>query len=295
MNFPNSKSGLIGSFDKSKVEILSRFIWLLGKLAIFFAVGFAVSARSGLNEYNSLIGTNIPLTNKEEKKSIFDPASSQDRLKQITERNLFKVGIKSLPPGDKSIPTAKTKLDFRLVGTSVSSSKPSFAIIENSQKKQDVFEINEKVFNKAGLKEIHPDKVILDLNGKLEILELEGGTPGSSGPGSSIQSTGTEFIVPEQELTDALNNLPVLLSQARAVPYFRNGQSIGMRLYAIKAGSLYEKLGLKNSDVIKTVNNTQVSDPTKALKLFEDLKSERSIGVTVEREGQDVDLRYQIR
>jgi type II secretory pathway component PulC len=58
---------------------------------------------------------------------------------------------------------------------------------------------------------------------------------------------------------------------------------------------MYEKLGLKNSDIIKNINQSPVTDPAKALKLFEDLKSQRSIQVVVEREGIDVPLQYQIR
>ena len=54
-------------------------------------------------------------------------------------------------------------------------------------------------------------------------------------------------------------------------------------------------LGLKNGDIIKFVNNNPMTDPAQALKLFEQLKSERSIGVKVERIGQDVDLSYSIR
>ena len=44
------------------------------------------------------------------------------------------------------------------------------------------------------------------------------------------------------------------------------GQSIGMRLFAIRTGSLYEKLGLKNGDIILAVNENSLSDPAQAFE-----------------------------
>ena len=87
----------------------------------------------------------------------------------------------------------------------------------------------------------------------------------------------------------------MLLTQARAVPYFKDGRSIGLRLFAIKTGSLYEKLGLKNGDILKSINGNSLGDLSQAMKLFEQLKQERSISVMLERDKQDKEFRYQIR
>ena len=195
-------------------------------------------------------------------------------------------------------PTANTS-KLKLIAVNESSSGMKMAIIEDGAKQaQDVFEVNEQVFNQARLTEIKTDRVLIDRAGKVETLLLSEKEPsvvaakdGEEAPAADQ----TDFTVPEEELSAALANLPQLLSQARAVPYFRNGQSIGMRLFAIRAGSLYEKLGLKNGDIILSVNDNSLSDPAQALKLFEQLKTERSIGVKVERNSQLSDLHYSIR
>ena len=67
-----------------------------------------------------------------------------------------------------------------------------------------------------------------------------------------------------------------------------------MRLFAIRKDSMYDKLGLKNGDILMSINDNSLSDPSQALKLFETLKTEKSIYVTVERNGQQMDLRYSI-
>lgn len=278
----------------SPIELSSHAIWVLGKISIFLAVAVAITARQELDEYRSISPPAIKISKQDSISVDTIDSELSAKLATIRNRDLFGVAKSDDKKEEPKQDTKKTSLDFRLVGTSVTNGRDPFAIIENSSKKQDVFEISNLVFDKATIKEIHPDKVILERDGQLETLELEGDKNPTSG-GTGIQSSGADFTVPEEEITEALNNLPVLLSQARAVPYFRNGESVGMRLYAIKSGSLYEKLGLKNSDIIKNINNTAVTDPAKALKLFEDLKSERSIGVQVEREGQDLQLNYQVR
>ncbi|MFM1847929.1 MAG: ral secretion pathway protein, partial [Pseudomonadota bacterium] len=104
-----------------------------------------------------------------------------------------------------------------------------------------------------------------------------------------------EFIVDEAELDRALENLPLLLTQARAVPYFADGQAVGLRLFAIKSGSLYEKIGLRNGDVLKSVNGNSMADLSQAMQLFEKLKTERSINLTIERNREEKEFKYQIR
>lgn len=117
-----------------------------------------------------------------------------------------------------------------------------------------------KPFNQAKLVEVQRDSVKINRDGKVETLVLEEGgdfpTVGTGEPIASVDASSdqTEFTVPETDLNEALSNLPVLLSQARAVPYFKNGQSVGMRLFAIRRDSLYEKLGLKNGDILKAVD-----------------------------------------
>ncbi len=277
----------------SEKKAIKAMISTLGKILLILAIYLAYKSRIKLDQYNSITITKAHIPNLPDISE--NSVSINDKISLIKSRNIFGIVEDEIKNEPKQEVKKISPLKFRLVGTLITPGILPMAIVEDLQaKKQDTFEVNESVFEKATLKEVFTDKVILDRNGSLETLELEEGLSNSDGE-SGIQASNGTFTVPEEEVSEALANLPVLLSQARAVPYFRNGQSIGMRLYAIKAGSLYEKLGLKNSDIIKDINGSQVSDPTKALKLFEDLKSQRQIGVQVEREGKDVQLQYQIR
>lgn len=188
-------------------------------------------------------------------------------------------------------------LSLTLIGTFVTDGQEPYAIIEDKKKQtQDMFLLGDSVFEQATLKKIYQDRVELERLGKLEVLRLDdfGGPDAPAGEGG-ISANGDDFVVDEAELDKGLENLPLLLTQARAVPYFKDGRSIGLRLFAIKSGSLYEKIGLKNGDILKSINGNSLADITQALKLFEQLKQERSINLVLEREKQDREFKYTIR
>ncbi len=280
-----------------QVSSVKGAVFIVGKICLVLAVGLAHAIGDNLrrSELRTLPKNTVDHSDDQSVSTGITNIASYD---VIAKRNIF--GEKPAAKDTQATPVQpKTKLKLRLVGTNVSSNGAPFAIVEDTAKKQqDVYELNEMVFNQAKLVEILTESIKIEHNGKIEILELAEatGSSGSGGTGTiSSNDDGTEFSVAEEELSKALANLPRLLSQARAVPYFRNGKSIGMRLFAIRRGSLYEKLGMKNGDIILSVNDTSVNDPAQALKIFEKLKTERSINLELERNGQSSALRYSIR
>lgn len=187
-----------------------------------------------------------------------------------------------------------TPLMLTLIGTFISAGQEPYAIIEDKKKQtQDMFLLEQMVFGQARLKKIYQDRVEVERSGKIEVLKLDDFGGGDGGAG--VSSSGDDFVVDEAELDKGLENLPMLLTQARAVPYFKDGRSIGLRLFAIKTGSLYEKIGLKNGDILKSINGNSLGDISQALKLFEQLKQERSISLVLERDKQDREFKYTIR
>jgi len=231
--------------------------------------------------------------------SIERPSTSKDTGREITliaQRNVFGALGKLQVEAPKPTPPPQTPLSLTLIGTFLTKGEEPYAIIEDKKKQsQDIFALNQLIFGQATLKQIHQDHVEIERDGKLEILKLDDlGSPPPAGAG--VASVGAdEFIVEEAELDKGLENLPLLLTQARAVPYFKEGRSIGLRLFAIKNGSLYEKIGLKNGDILKAINGNNLGDISQALKLFEQLKQERSINLVLEREKQDREFKYTIR
>lgn len=186
-----------------------------------------------------------------------------------------------------------TQMQLALIGTFITPGSTPYAIIEDSKKKsQEVFNIKDKVFDEATLVGIFSDRVELRRNGQIEILKLDDSLASSDDSSSAASDSVT---VAEDELNAALDNLPLLLTQARAVPYFKDGKAIGLRLFAIKTGSMYEKIGLKNGDILKSINGNSLGDITQAVKLFEKLREERAIALVLVRNREERTIRYEIR
>lgn len=201
--------------------------------------------------------------------------------------------LTTAPPPTKTV-RKSSPLMLTLIGTFITSGQEPYAIIEDKKKKdQEMFLLGDSVFDQATLKQIYKDRVEIERDGGVETLFLDDSLGDTSDTSSGEDSD--DFVIDEAEVDRGLENLPLLLTQARAVPYFKDGRSIGLRLFAIKTGSLYEKVGLRNGDILKTINGNSLGDISQALKLFEKLKEERSITLTLERAKQEREFRYTIR
>lgn len=219
--------------------------------------------------------------------------TKQENYSIIYEKSVFGEVKKTAVPEPKAVEKPKSKAPLTLVGTFVG--PDSEAIIEDSkQKEQDVFSVGDTIFDDATLVKVLTDRVEIKRDGKIEILTLDDGS-GLGGDTTSGGESDESFTVDESELDNALENLPLLLTQARAVPYFKDGKAIGLRLFAIKNGSLYEKVGLRNGDILKSLNGNSLGDISQAMKLFERLKEERNISLQLERNRVTKTFRYTIR
>ncbi len=232
----------------------------------------------------------------------------------IYTRDIFN-STKPEPP--KPPPPVKTELKLRLWGVALHHGKqPSYAIIEDlNARKQDLYRIGDTVAGAATLVGIDWDRVTLERDGQKEFLELivPGGTGTSGAPGAPgvvprpdpYQSSATgrgiqqiadgQFVVDRSEVDAALENINQLYTQIRAVPHFEGGQASGFRVFAIRPGSIFDKIGLRNGDIIQRINDGELSDPARALALFQELRNEREIRVELVRNGQPKVLAYQVR
>ncbi len=224
--------------------------------------------------------------------------NSNENYSLIVDNKVFgELGIAKPASQPTSVAKKSSPLNLELIGTFISAGQAPYAIIEDKQKKnQEVFNLKESVFDQATLTAIYNDRVEVLKDGNTEVLRMDN-TPDSSvetkdGVG---QISDNQFVVEEAELDKALENLPLLLTQARAVPYFKEGKAIGLRMFAIRSGSLFEKIGLRNGDILKSVNGNSMGDLSQAMKLFEKLKEERSLGVILERNNEEKDFSYQIK
>ena len=104
-----------------------------------------------------------------------------------------------------------------------------------------------------------------------------------------------KYTISRTELDSQFANFNVLITQARAVPEMRGGQMIGFKLMQIVPNSFYSKIGLKENDIITSINGEKITDAAKALSLMQELKSMNSLDMGLERQGKAISHNYDIR
>ena len=207
--------------------------------------------------------------------------------------------------------------NLRLVGVSLLQRQYAVCVIKNiKEKREEIFSINEPVFGtQAVVKKIFiglsEQKVYLQLNDEIGELTYKEealpsnktvGEPSRSKTSQNVQTDpvkgysidGKNFRISSGEVDSHLNNFANLLNQARMVPYFRKGQHKGYQVKAIDKGSLYEKLGLKNNDVIEEINGDPLDSMEKVMGMFKKLRNEREFTVQVNRKGASQHFNYYI-
>ena len=98
------------------------------------------------------------------------------------------------------------------------------------------------------------------------------------------------ILIPFFCLAEEPQDLAKALKEAKTVPVLDgNGKVKGYKLVKIKNGSVYQKIGLKEGDVIKNINAEQVDSPQKAMELYQKLKRSHTSQMEVANENNDVD------
>jgi len=193
---------------------------------------------------------------------------------------------------------------IKLLGVVVGSYEGVSAIIEElASKRQFFYRLHQQIPEIGEISEIRHDGILISQGNQQALLELSTGqndkpsapqvvSAGPAGPGGA----GTiRKVLDRREVELAMNNLPKLLSQARAVPVLANGAMTGFRLDYIAPTSFYEKIGLQYGDILKQVNGVEIKDPGTMLSLFQQLRNETSVKLDVLRNNQPTTMTFEIR
>jgi len=100
--------------------------------------------------------------------------------------------------------------------------------------------------------------------------------------------------VPSGEVEKAFENFAEVMKQARVVPYSGDGVQ-GFQIRNIQPGSIFQRIGLRNFDVIKSVNGESITTADQALRLMTAFRNETNIDLELKRRNQDISLGYSIQ
>jgi general secretion pathway protein C len=223
----------------------------------------------------------------------------------ILQRDLFKTQKAPAPLAQESKinleDMEETKLQLKLWGTVTGNTQQSYAVIEDTPKReQNLYRVGDSI-QEATIKAILRAKVVLAVNGRDEVLAMEDVQQGPSS--RSIPSRGqrqvsaaspparTQRVSLRRNMIDeAIRDVSKLMTEIKIQPH-----EDGLALSDIKPNSIFRRMGLRNGDVLKSVDGQQIRSVDDALKLYESLKSADSVNVQLQRRGTDRNINYNIR
>lgn len=236
-------------------------------------------------------------------------AASFNEQNRITPELQQLFGSLTSPTSSQEIlqePLQQTRLNLTLKGIIANEgASNSLALIAVNGGKEQHYKVGETIEG-AEIIRIESRRVILRRNGVNEALDLEvrklSGTnpvttmPGRVSFGNGIRTlSDNERVIPRTTLLQQMNNLPALMQQAQALPYSENGQQLGFRISNLVQGSVFEQLGIRNDDLIQSINGFPVRTVEEAMSAYRTLASASDFRLALRRSGQDVNLNISVQ
>jgi general secretion pathway protein C len=198
-------------------------------------------------------------------------------------------------------PAAANTSGIRLRGVyAVDGQTLSAAVVNNGGKRDLAVRIGEEIEKGVTLAVVEADYIEISRNGARERIEIDrriiAPRPGTGGPASArgfrlnVASTGPNaYSLSRSELNTTLQDPNQLAFTGR----ISSGNG-GVRIDSAPAGSLPQKLGLAEGDVIRSLNGQPVSSIGDLARLYGQFGNLSAVRADVSRGGQNLSLTLQI-
>lgn len=194
--------------------------------------------------------------------------------------------------------------DLMLLGTAVVSPRSSFVLVRRiSSNEERVFRLGEKVFDLGVLWVVRKEAAELRSGNQITTLRTPAAPPDTGKSAEAGQSAAAVIptpvssagIIDQRVLHEALDNIGQSMTDARLLPSMKDGKVEGFRLTEVKPQGIFNSLGLKNGDVLVSINDFMIDSPEKTIQVFMTLKGQSRIKLDLIRDGAPSSMLYDIR
>lgn len=240
-----------------------------------------------------------------------DPGTHTD-IDALQAMQLFGEGgvapeVEAVEPAteQEAIEAEKTQLNLVLEGIVYSSKPDESAAIIVHKGKQETFFVGEDipVGNQVRLVQVLLDRVILSNAGRYEALWLYDDTrrsqsePARPAP-RTVDTRQVNDLRGDESITEmardyrqrVFDNPTSLAEVIRITPHKRDGQMVGYRLSPGKDRQQFQDLGLKAGDVVTSINDIDLNEPSNALEVYKLMRTATEANFTVDRDGQTLQI-----
>jgi len=242
------------------------------------------------------------------------PSEAQSEAPRTLADTIAARGLFPLPPdvgdargpgqtNEPPPPPLNVGKKIALLGTVFGQQGGIMAVFEDlSSKKQSMHRVGEHVPSVGSLSAIEKDRVLFREGKQEEWLDLalsqqvRSSAPVVASTVAVSQPPGPQRrIMDRREIEAAIADTTRLLMQAQALPHLDKGKLDGFILTSVMPSGFFEKIGLKNNDVLQRINGVELRDPGMLFSVFQQLRNERTIQVDLVRNAQPQTLAYEIR
>ncbi len=209
-------------------------------------------------------------------------------------------------------PVIRKPLELRLLGTVAGDGEIGCAIIENLKTKvQDLYKTGDAV-NGARIERIERNRIILLNEGVEEVLNLYVAGQDSTEPVVSAAETPVinpdkitdEDIVKITSSTDRqvnknaflakIGGIEAILKTVKLSTHKTNGVEDGLEISGLEGSSMAKFVGLKNGDVVQSINGQTVTNDRKAFQVLRKARALSSFSLELKRGIETKKLSFNI-
>lgn len=243
------------------------------------------------------------------------PPKTFNAYKPILDRNLFKSALQEVtaPPAEAEVPeeVEESPLQAKLIATiATHDQKKSTATIEDlTSREREVYRVDDTLMKEARIVRIERKRVIVLRNGaheKLSLYEEDEQKDRSvrrsrRGPAGSIKAPGglLRGVSPPSPrgaaatgAMNAVSQFNARRGEFRVMPNFNHGRVEGFRIFAVTPGSSWAKSGLRNGDIIRSINGRKIEGTNNVAELLSELGESDSLRLDIKRGDRKQQIRY---
>lgn len=240
-----------------------------------------------------------PAAAEKTKPAVAPVRETADAYRIIPERNLF--GTTTSMVADKQTVAVQQRSIEQLIelkGTVAGEGKFGFAIVEEKGTRKQQLVKSGDILSGGKVVRIRRNAVdflVGDQVVTLKIVEAKEDSilPPAQSTASAVPSGAT--LLSRTEVDRELQDMGGLLRKALVRPYFNAGVPDGFIVSNIRLGSLYQKMGIMDGDIIQEVNGRKIQSADDVMGLLNTMRGGSSLAVTINRRGSKETLNFQFQ
>jgi general secretion pathway protein C len=327
---PRLKNLLRKMTDGGIEHVEQRLIQIVAPIGLAYLVSAIVGGLIAQTLVKSIVSSRAKIALRSDGNDVINLdrpvlANARDLQKIIKERNIFNSegkfpeekfgtdGDRTLAKFDIDAPCVDTTLPIELLGTIFIGDRfRSLATVKDkTYSEADIYRVGDSIYGneQAVVAAVDRQRIVINNSGVKECIDLDKGAPGMAsdgfptGPGGDFGSlpnggagSGSEITLDAGYVEGELGpGFGKIVDAARLVPNAQaDGGINGFKIFAIKGGSLFARIGLQNGDVITQVNEVSMKQAEQGFALYQAFQDEKEVRIQLLRGGtapQNVSVR----